>query len=37
MNVPAPQRSAMRLLGRRAWYLPARLRWLPKFQGEGRR
>ena len=29
--------TAMRLLGRRTWYLPARLQWLPRLQIEGRR
>jgi RND superfamily putative drug exporter len=29
--------SAMGLLGRRTWYLPARLKWLPQLQVEGRK
>ena len=29
--------TAMRLLGRRTWYLPAWLQWLPRLQIEGRR
>lgn len=29
--------TAVRLLGRRTWYLPARLRRLPRLQIEGRR
>jgi RND superfamily putative drug exporter len=29
--------SAMRLLGRRTWYLPGWLQWLPRLQIEGRR
>jgi RND superfamily putative drug exporter len=26
--------AAMKLLGERNWYLPRRLRWLPKFEHE---